>query len=126
MRGAIGVHDFAENDISVLAACVGIQSHRFQQAVRTLALGLHGGTAVKTPGGQVGEGGWMRKILELSFAAQLRNGLFAVEPDVFEFVFFHGIGTRVIFVKLRKLESEKRPPADRAGACLRRKSKSSC
>ena len=51
MRSAIGVQDFAKNDISVLAACVRIQSHRFQHAVRAFTLGLHGGTAVKTPVG---------------------------------------------------------------------------
>ena len=59
MRRAIGVHDFAQNDISVLAACIGIQSHRLQHAVGAFALGLHGGTAVKSPIGHVGKGGWI-------------------------------------------------------------------
>ena len=89
MRRAIRVHDFAQNDVSVLAACIGIQSHGFQHAVGAFALGLHGGTAVKTPIGQIGKGGWILKRLDRSLAAQLRNGLFAVKPDVFEFVFCH-------------------------------------
>src|SRR5258708_37944285 len=49
MGGAISMRDFAKNDIGVLAACITLQSHGFQHAVRAFALGLHGGTAVKTP-----------------------------------------------------------------------------
>jgi hypothetical protein len=84
------MHDFAENEVGVLAACIGIESHGLQNAVRLAALGLHGGTAVKTPKGQVGKGGRLLKGLELSLAAQFRDGLFAVKPDVFEFVLCHG------------------------------------
>src|SRR5262249_33389004 len=58
MRGAISVIDFAKNEISVLAARIRIESHRFEDAVRTFALGLHGGTAVKAPQWQIGKGGW--------------------------------------------------------------------
>ena len=90
MRGAVGMHHFAQNEIGVLAACIGIQSHGFQDAVGTLALGLHGGTAVKTPKRQIGKGGRMIKFLDLSLAAQLGNGSFAVKPEVFEFVFLFG------------------------------------
>ena len=49
MRRAIGMHDFAENDVTVLARCIGIQSHGLQDAVGLAAFGLHGGAAVKTP-----------------------------------------------------------------------------
>src|SRR5260370_8641845 len=49
MRGAIRVHDFTKNDISVFAASIRIQSHRFYHAVRAFALGLHAGTALKPP-----------------------------------------------------------------------------
>ena len=61
MRRAIRVHHFAQNDVGVLAACIGIQSHRLQNAVGLAALGLHGGTAVKSPKGQIGKGGWLLK-----------------------------------------------------------------
>ena len=91
MRGAIGVHDFAQDDISVLAAGIRIQSHGLQNAVGAFALRLHGGTAVKTPKGQIRKRRRLLKRLDRSFAAQLRNGLFAVKPDIFKFVFCHGI-----------------------------------
>jgi hypothetical protein len=85
------VHDFAEDDVSVLAACIGIESNRFQHAVGALALGLHGGTAVKTPVGQIGKGRRILKRLEQTLAAQVGDGLLAVKPDVFEFVFCHSV-----------------------------------
>src|SRR5450432_359690 len=49
MRRAVGVHDLAENDVAVVAGAVRVESHRLQNAVRALALGLHGGTAVEAP-----------------------------------------------------------------------------
>ena len=90
MRRAIGVHDFAENEIRVRAGSIRIQSHRFQHTVGAFALRLHSGTAVETPIGQIGKGGGMLKGLEQTLAAQSGNGRFAVKPDVFEFVFGHG------------------------------------
>ena len=61
VRGAVRVHDFAENDKRVLAAGIGIEGHRMQNAVRALALGLHRGTAVKPPQRHVSEGRWLVK-----------------------------------------------------------------
>src|ERR1700721_1353554 len=91
MRSAVRVHHFAQNDTSVLAACIRVQSQSFQDAVRALALSLHGGTAVKTPVGYIGKGGRDLKRLQQRLAAQAGNGMFAVQPDVFEFVFVHSI-----------------------------------
>jgi len=90
VRRAIGVHDFAENDVGAGAARIRIQSDGLQNTVRLAALGLHGGTAIKSPQGEIGKRGRRLKILQLGFAAQFRNGLLAVKPDVFEFVLGHG------------------------------------
>src|ERR1039457_7662773 len=42
VRGAVGMHDFAEDDIRILAAGVWVQSYWLQNAVRLVTLGLHG------------------------------------------------------------------------------------
>ena len=63
VRGAIGVHDFAKNDVGVFAAGIGIQRHGFQHAVRLAALGLHGGAAVKAPKGKIGKRRWRSRMI---------------------------------------------------------------
>ncbi len=62
--------------IGVLAACIGIEGHRLQNAVGALAFGLHRGAAVKAPERHVGKGRRLVKRLDQSLAAQFRNGLF--------------------------------------------------
>jgi hypothetical protein len=51
---------------------------------------LHRGTAIKSPKGQIAKGWRPIERLDRCFAAQLRNGLSAVEPDIFKFIFRHG------------------------------------
>jgi len=72
------MHDFAKDEIAVLACAIGIQGHRLQHTVRLAALGLHGGAAVKAPKRKVSKCGRVLKCLELSLAAQLRNRELAV------------------------------------------------
>ena len=61
VRGAIRVQHFAQNDVGILAADIGIQRDRLEHAVGTLTFGLHGGAAVKSPVGQIGKGRWLLK-----------------------------------------------------------------
>ena len=42
MRGAVWMHDFAKDDVGILAAGVWVQSYWLQNAVRLVTLGLHG------------------------------------------------------------------------------------
>jgi hypothetical protein len=88
---AIREHDFAQDDIGVLAARIRIQSNGFQYAIRAFAFGLHGGASVKTPQGQIRQGGRMVERLDRGLATQLRNRRFAVKPNIFQFVFCHGL-----------------------------------
>ena len=74
VRRAIGVHDFAQHDVGVLAGRVGIESHRLQNAVGAFAFGLHGGAAVKSPQGQIGKRGRLFKVLDRGLAAQFGTG----------------------------------------------------
>jgi hypothetical protein len=90
VRGTVRMHDFAQNEITIFAGSVGIKGDRLQDAVGFASLCLHGGTAVKAPKRQIGERRRLLKGLELCFAAEFGDRLFAVKPDVFEFVLGHG------------------------------------
>ncbi len=61
VRRAIRVHHFVQHDIPVFAAGIGIERHRFQNAVGAFAFGLHRGAAVKTPIGNIGQRGGFSK-----------------------------------------------------------------
>ncbi len=89
MRGAVRMHHLAQHDESVLAAGVRIERHRVQDAVRALAFGLQGGAAIKSPERHVCKGRGLLERLQCGLAAQTGNGRFAIEPDVFKFVFRH-------------------------------------
>jgi hypothetical protein len=84
------MHDFAQNNVCVLAARIRIESHGLQNAVRAFALGLHRRTAVESPKGQIGKCGKIVKRLDLSFAAKFRDWFLAVKTDVFQFILCHG------------------------------------
>jgi hypothetical protein len=90
VRGAVRMHDFAQNEITILAGSVWIKGDRLQDAVGFASLCLHGGTAVETPERQIGKRRRIFKRLELGFAAKFGDRLLAVKPDVFEFVLGHG------------------------------------
>ena len=86
----IGHHHFAHHQSAVLAGGVGINSHRLQDTVGATSLSLAGRTAVEIPEGQLLQLRKALKILDLGFAAEVRDWLVTIEPDVFQFVFSHG------------------------------------
>ena len=85
VRRAVGEHDFAEHDESVLAGGIGIQRHGLENAIGLVARSLHGGAAVKSPQRQIGQGGRFVEFLDIGFAAEFRDGLLSVKPDVLKF-----------------------------------------
>ena len=86
----IGHHHFAHDQSAVLAGGVGINGHRLQDTVGATSLSLAGRTAVEIPEGQLLQLRKALKILDLGFAAEVRDWLVTIEPDVFQFVFSHG------------------------------------
>ena len=90
VRRAIRKHDFAEHDEGVFAAGIGVECNRLENAIGLVARSLHGGTAVKSPQGQIGQSGRLVEFLDIGFAAELRDGFLSVEPDVFKFELWHG------------------------------------
>jgi UDP-N-acetylmuramyl pentapeptide synthase len=77
------MHHFAQDEESVLAAGIGIESHRLENAIGTLAFRLHCGAAVEAPKRDVGEHRRLLKRLQLRLTTEARNRLIAVKPDVF-------------------------------------------
>ncbi len=67
----------------------GKRSDRLEHAVRAPALGLARRAAVEAPQGELLEGREGAELLHLRLAAQVRDRLVAVEPDVFELVLAH-------------------------------------
>lgn len=82
-------HDLAHDEGPVGLGSVREDRHRFQHAVRAMPFCLPGGTSVKSPHGQFFQFGKVVKLLDLSLAAQIRDGFIPVEPNVFEFIFRH-------------------------------------
>ncbi len=102
MWRAVRMHHFAQYDVSILATCVRVQSHRLQNAVGTLALGLHRGTAVESPQRHVLER-WCRiERLDRCLAAQFWDRLLAVEPNVLEFVLSHGSPSGILKMNMHR------------------------
>jgi hypothetical protein len=86
---AVGHHDFAHHEHAVGARGVGIDGNRFQHAIGTVALSLHGGGAVEAPQWELPQGRKGGEFLNLGFAAQIRCRRVSVEPDVLEPIFRH-------------------------------------
>jgi hypothetical protein len=86
--GAIGHHDFAHNEESVVTRSIRIKGDGFQHAIRAATFGLLGGAAIKSPHGTIlyGIGSFAD---DFGFPTQIGDGSVAVEPDVFEFVLGH-------------------------------------
>ena len=82
-RLAIGHHDFAHDEHTVLAGGVRKNRHRFEHAIRRAAFRLTRRAAVKTPHRKFRELGKSFEFLDLRFAAKIGNGRITVQPDVF-------------------------------------------
>ena len=65
---------------------VGKNGHRLEHAIRARAFGLARRAAVEAPAGEFFERRETVELLDLGFAAEIRDRLVAVEPDVLEFV----------------------------------------
>ena len=89
VRRAIGVHDFAHHKRAVLAGAVGEHGDRLQHAIGIMAFGLLGRAAVKTPQRQFLDLRKFGEVLELRLAAQIRDRLVAIQPDILELIFRH-------------------------------------
>src|SRR5581483_11916765 len=81
MRLAIGPHDLAHDEGAVGLGGMGVNGDGLQDAIRAVALGLPGGAAVKSPEREFGELREARVFLDLSFAAEVGDGLVTVQPD---------------------------------------------
>ena len=89
VRGAIRKEDFAHHKNTVCLCGIRVAGNGLENAVRAFAFGLPGRAAVKSPEGELFQRGKGVKIFDLSFSAQVGNGLIAVQPDVFEFILRH-------------------------------------
>src|ERR1051325_4191012 len=84
MRRSVGQQHLAHDEAAVHARRVGEERDRLQEAVRVRAVGLAGRAAVEVPERQLLERRLRLEVDDLRLAAQVRNGLVAVEPDVLE------------------------------------------
>jgi hypothetical protein len=89
MRRPVREEHLAHDEHTVDARGVGEDGDRLEHAVRVATLGLARRAAVEAPHGELLEAREARELLDLGLAAQVRDGLVAIEPDVFELVFRH-------------------------------------
>ena len=87
VRVAVGKHDFAHDEESVLCGVESaVEGNRLQDTIGIAAVGLLGGAAVKSPFGAVGKGQIIRvAVQDLGFAAEVSHGGVTIKPEVFEF-----------------------------------------
>src|SRR4051794_25345952 len=110
MRRPVREQHLAHDEHAVRAGGVLEERDRLQQAVRARALGLLRRAPVEVPDGEVLERRRDRERLDLRLAAQVRDGVVAVEPDVFELVLGHAVPP------CRTFRQPKKDPAD-PGIC---------
>jgi hypothetical protein len=89
VRRLVGQEHLAHDQDAVAPCRVGIRGDRLQQAVRVDALRLARRASVEAPDRELLEARQAAELLHLRLAAEMRDGLVAVEPDVFELVLAH-------------------------------------
>jgi hypothetical protein len=89
MRLAIGKKDFAKHENAVFLGGIGVAGNGLENTIRALSFSLTRGAAIKAPERKILQCWELGELLDLSFAAEVGDGLIAVEPDVFEFVLGH-------------------------------------
>jgi hypothetical protein len=86
MRRPVGQQHLAHHEAAVLARGVGEERDRLEEAVRARAVGLARRAAVEVPQRQRVERRLRLEVDDLRLAAQVRDWLVAVQPDVLELV----------------------------------------
>src|SRR5947207_10495294 len=84
MRRSVGQQHLAQDQVAAVARRVGEERDRSEEAVRARAVRLACRAAVEVPQRWLVEGRLRFEVDDLRLAAQVRNGLVAVEPDVLE------------------------------------------
>ena len=95
MGSSVREEHLAHDEQRAGAARIGEQRDRLQQAVRARALGLPRRAPVEVPDGQLLERRLGGELHDLRLAAEIRDGLVAVEPDVLQLVLAHRLPFRV-------------------------------
>jgi hypothetical protein len=89
MRGPVGVHDLVHDEDAVFLGGIRINGDGLEDAIRAVAFGLPGRAAVKCPLREFFQRREAVEILDEGFAAEVGDGLVAVQPDVFQFILRH-------------------------------------
>ena len=89
MGSAVGEHDLAHDEDSVLAGAVRVNCDWLEDTVGVAPLGLLGGRTIKSPLRKVLKGRELVEFLDAALGAKIWNGRVAVQPDVIESVFCH-------------------------------------
>src|SRR3954462_9315647 len=86
----VGQEHLAHDEVAAVARGVREERHRLQETVGARAVRLARRAAVEVPQREPVERGLGVEIDDLRFAAQIRNGLVAVQPDVLELALHSG------------------------------------
>ena len=89
VRRQVGQQDLAHDERAIGPGRIGVDGDRLQHAVRAAAFGLARRAAVEAPQSQLVERRKALELFDLCLAAEVRDGLVAVQPDVFQLVLGH-------------------------------------
>src|SRR3954464_3005324 len=82
----VGEQHFAHGEVAAITGGIGEERYRLEEAVGARAVGRARRAAVKVPKRQLVERRLRLEVDDLRLAAQVRDGLVAVQPDVLELV----------------------------------------